>query len=138
MKTPCFALLVNYVESYMSWEYIKDDDELEFITNRLMGNPDPEQWDAYYPQGYKDAFVVDADELLILRKTLGECVDVAFRTTEDQVLARYVDNLQSEDTLFNVSFNQFVKPYLDELTKIYKSEEFSKPELKSYVNRYSD
>lgn len=135
MKNPCYALLVNYVNSYMYWEFIQDDEEFKEIVTPLMGNSDSDTWERYYKSHYQNVFVVDADEVIIFRNTLAECVEFALKSTKDQVLARYVDAVASDNQeLQNMSFNQFVHPYLYELMEITKYEEFSKPSLKSYID----
>lgn len=135
MKNPCYALLVNYVNSYMYWEFIQDDEEFKEIVTPLMGNSDSDTWERYYKSHYQNVFVVDADEVIIFRNTLAECVEFALKSTKDQVLARYVDAVESDNQeLPNMSFNQLVYPYLYELMEITKYEEFSKPSLKSYID----
>lgn len=48
MKTPCYVMLVCYVESSIDWAYVKTDEELKYITNVLLGDPTKGyEWDLY-------------------------------------------------------------------------------------------
>lgn len=135
MKTPCYAMLVCYVESSIDWTYVETDEELQYITNVLLGDPTKSyEWDLYSTRPYYNSYVVDADELLIIKNTLEECIDEALQTTRDMCMARYVDGIEDYQ---DISFNQYVKEYIDSLQEIIQSEEFKNGTLKDYVDVFT-
>lgn len=133
-QLPCYALLVNYVDSYADWEFIKTEDDFNIILNDLLGDPDKGYvWDRYYPEKFDSVFTVDCDEILIIKQTLAECMDTAFSTTESMCLARYLDSINSDTVLHDVSFNQYLKPFHEELQIIFNSLAFTRPNLKEFI-----
>lgn len=116
---PKFALLVDYVAPYILWDYCKTDDDLKVITDHCLGNPDEGHvWDAYYPEQYKDVWVVDAQEILIIRDTFAECVVTMYNAVEDQILTYYIDGLLGEEMdpeIRSQSFEDYYGPLLSRL-----------------------
>lgn len=138
MKTPCYVMLVCYVEGYMDWNYCQTDDELKFISDYLLGDP-AEQFvrTRYCPEQHSNTYIVDADELLIIKDTLEECIDEAFLTTKELCLGRYIDGISWDEDIQKISFNEYLKPFMDELQKVSTSEDFKHGTLKDYVAAFS-
>lgn len=135
-KPPCCILLVAYVEDLVSWEFCETLEERDHILNDLLGDPKKGYaWDEYYPEKYEDVYVVDADEVVIVKKTLAECVAVALKSTEDQCLARYVDSVNNGKDLHNTTFNDYVYDFKKSLFEEFDSPAFAKPSLKNYVDQ---
>jgi len=134
MKTPCYAILVCYAENTINWSYIETDEELQFITNALLGDPTKGyEWDLYCPNPQYNAYVVDADELLIIKTTLEECIDEALQTTRDMCMARYIDGIDWNEDMQNISFNEYLKPFINNLQKEIQSENFQNGTLQEYA-----
>lgn len=133
-QLPSYILLVNYVDGYADWEYVKTEEDFNIILNDLLGDPAKGYvWNRYYPEKFDSVFTVDADEVLIIKQTLAECISTAFGTTESMCLARYLDSLNSETNLHNISFNQYLYEFHDELQQIFNNDCFTRPNLKEYV-----
>lgn len=135
MKAPCYAMLCDYPQGCFNWEFCQTDKELNYILTALLGDPAKGyQWDEYYPTKYEDTYVVDSDELVVVRHTLAECVDAAYRTTKDLCLARYVDSVGSEETLHNTAFRWYYQTFKQELDEVFNSREFAQPSLKEFIS----
>lgn len=58
--------------------------------------------------------MVDADEILIERDTLENCVVVAKNATRDMIISRYVDGIEyGDDDMINHSFKDWGTPILN-------------------------
>lgn len=131
-------MLVCYAESSIDWDYVETDEELQYITNHLLGDPAKGfEWNLYSTSPYYNSYVVDSDELLIIKNTLEECIDEALQTTRDLCMARYIDGIDWNEDMQNISFNEYLKPFIDNLQEIIQSEEFKNGTLKEYVDVFA-
>lgn len=129
-----YIMVVEFVTPSIAWECVTNDEDYFYITDHYLGDAGQgHTWDPYYPEKYERVWVVDAQEVLIVRDTLEECVKTAYDTTRDQMLAYYIDALNSEEEeALNVSFKEYYSPILERVeSKI--SEVLNSPTLKSTV-----
>ncbi len=131
-------MLCCYAESSIDWAYVETDEELQYITNHLLGDPAKGfEWDLYAPSPYYNSYVVDADEICIIKPTLEECIDEALQATREMCMARYIDGIDWNEDMQKISFNDYLKPFIDNLNDIINSQEFKNGTLKDYVDVFA-
>lgn len=87
-------MLTRYVEEAVYCTFVTSENEFKHLTDHYLGAR--EDWIPYYPEKYKNVFVVDADEILIIRDHVQDCILAARSTSRDMLLGRYINMLQGE------------------------------------------
>lgn len=112
-----YIMVVEWVTPTISWDVVESDKVYKDITDYYLGDKEKGfKWYGYYPEKYNDVWVVDAQEVLIVRDTFEECVKEAIDSTKDQMMAYYIDGLNSEDKeLMGKSFNEYIAATINRL-----------------------
>ena len=105
-------MITCYPKQTVYYTHVTSQQEYDNLINHYIGNE--LGWVVYYSKKYKNVWVVDADEILIERDTLENCVVVAKNATRDMIISRYVDGIEyGDDDMINHSFKDWGTPILN-------------------------